>query len=70
MLSNRTFYKTRIHQLFDGLIFVKENLEVHVQHMLERSRDIYYGVNFKLNVWKNRREIRDLILQYDYNLTN
>ena len=62
------FLKTRIQRLHDGLIFVKKGIGVHVQHMLEMSRCLYTGGNFKQNVWKNRMEIWDLIKDYD--LTN
>ena len=38
MLSNNTFFETRIQWLFDGLIFVEKRLGVHVQRMLKMSR--------------------------------
>ena len=41
---------------------------MHVQCMLEMCRALYTGENFKQNVWKNQREIGDLI--YDNDLTN
>ena len=56
MLSNDTFFETRIQPLFDGLIFVKKGLGVHVQLMLKMSRGVYTGVNFKQNTWKKARE--------------
>ena len=37
---------------FYGLIFVEKGLGVHVQCMLEMSRVLYIGGNFKQNVWK------------------
>ena len=56
MLSNNTFLKTRIQRLFDGLIFVKKGLGVHVQRMLEISRGLYTGGNFKQKTWKKAEE--------------
>ena len=41
---------------------------MHVQRMLEMGMILYTGGNFKLNVWKNLREIENLI--YDHDLTN
>ena len=38
MLSNKTFLKTGIQLLLDGLIFVEKRLGVHVQRMLNMSR--------------------------------
>ena len=35
MLSNNTFWETRIQQLLDGLIFVEKGLGMHVQRMLK-----------------------------------
>ena len=68
MLSNNTFFETRIQQLLDGLIFVEKGLGVHVQCMLKMSR-IYTLAEIlsKLFVQK-RRKIGDLI--YDQGLTN
>ena len=37
MLSNDKCLETRIQRLFDGLIFVKRGLGVHLQRMLEIS---------------------------------
>ena len=56
MLSNSTFLETRIQRLLDGLIFVKKGLGVHVQRMLETSRGLYTGGNFKQNTWKKAKE--------------
>ena len=58
MLSNNTFSKTRIQQLLDGLIFVENDLGVHVQRMLKMSRGLYTGGNFKQNTWKKAKENR------------
>ena len=52
MLSNNRFLETRIQRLLDGLIFVGKGLGVHVQGMLETSRGLYTGGNFKQNTWK------------------
>ena len=68
MLSNDKCWETRIQRLFDGLIFVKRGLGMHVQRILENSRGLYTGGNFKQTVWKNRRDIGDLI--YDHDLIN
>ena len=38
MLSNSTFFETRIQRLLDGLIFVEKGLGVHAQRMLKTSR--------------------------------
>ena len=38
MLSNNTFWETRIQRLLDGLIFVEKSLCVHLQRMLKMSR--------------------------------
>ena len=56
MLSNYTCLETRIQRLPDGLIFVKNGLGVHVQHMLKMSRGLYTGGNFKQKTWKKTRE--------------
>ena len=52
MLSNDTFLETRIQRLFDSLSFVDEELGVHEQRMLEISRVLYTGGNFKQHVWE------------------
>ena len=49
MLSNSTFWETRIQPLLDGLIFVKKGLGVHVRRMLKMSSGLYTGGNFKQN---------------------
>ena len=56
MLSNDTFWETRIQRLLDGLIFVEKVLGVHVQRMLKMSRGLYTGGNFKENTWKKAKE--------------
>ena len=56
MLSNNTFLETRIQRLLHGLIFVKRGLGVHVQRMLNISRGLYTGVNFKQNTWEKGKE--------------
>ena len=38
MLSNDTFWGTRIQRLLDGSNFVEKGLGVHVQRMLKKSR--------------------------------
>ena len=38
MLSNKTFLKTRIQRLLDGLIFVEKGLGMSVQRMLKVSK--------------------------------
>ena len=48
--------ETRIQRLLDGLIFVKKGLGVHVQRMLEMSRGLYTGGNFKQTTWKKAKE--------------
>ena len=65
MLSNNTFLETRIQRLLDGLIFVEIGLGVHVQRMLEMSRGLYTGGNFKENTCKKRRKIGELICDHD-----
>ena len=55
MLLNYTFLETRIQRLLDGLIFVKNGLDLHKQHMLKMSRGLYTGGNFKQNTWKKAR---------------
>ena len=65
MLSNNTFFETRIQRLLDGLIFVEKGLSLHVQRMLKMSRGLYTGENFKQNTWKKRRKIGDLIRDLD-----
>ena len=56
MLSNNTFWETRIQRLLDGLIFVENGLGVLVQRMLKMSRGLYTGENFKQNTWKKAKE--------------
>ena len=56
MLSNNTFLKTRIQQLFDGLIFVEKGLGMHMQRMLEMGRFLYTGGSLKQNVWKKLKQ--------------
>ena len=58
MLSNNIFSETRIQQLLDGLIFVEKGfgVHVHVQGMLNMSRGLYTGGNFKQNTWKKAKE--------------
>ena len=68
MLSNNTFFETRIYRLFDGLIFVEKGFGMHVQRMLKLSRGLYTGGNFKQNTWKKRMKIGDFICELD--LTN
>ena len=53
MLSNNTLLETRIQRLIDGLIIVEKGLDMHMQRMLEMSRVLYNGGNFKQIVWKN-----------------
>ena len=68
MLSNNTFFKTRIQRLLDGLIFVGKGLGVHVQRMLKMSR-VYTLAEISSKIFvKKRRKIGDLI--YDHGLTN
>ena len=64
MLSNTTFFETRIQRLLDGLIFVGKGLGVHVQRMLKMSR--YYTLAEILSkiFIIERRKIGDLI--YDH----
>ena len=64
MLSNNTFLETKIQRLLDDLI--EKELGVHVQRMLEMSRCLYTGGNFKQIGWKNRSEIGDLYIIYDH----
>ena len=56
MLSNNTFFETRIQQLHIGLIFVEKGLGVHVQRMLKMSRGLCTGGNFKRNTSKKAKE--------------
>ena len=56
MLSNNTFFETRIQRLLDGLIFVEKGLGVHVQRMLKMSRGLYTGGYFKQNTRKKAKE--------------
>ena len=68
MLSNKTFLKTRIQRLLDGLIFVQKGLGVHVQRKL-----IWVGVYILAEILNKilgneRRKIKDLICDHD--LTN
>ena len=58
MLSNNTFWETRIQRLLGGLIFVEKGLGVHVQRMLKMNRNLYTGGNFKQNTWKKEKENR------------
>ena len=61
MLSNNTFWKTRIQRLFGGFIFVEKGLGVHIQRMLKMSRGSYTGGNFKQNTWgKNEGKLGTL----------
>ena len=52
MLSNNTLLETRIQRLIDGLIIVEKELDMHMQRMLEMSRVLYNGGNFKQIVRK------------------
>ena len=56
MLSNNTFFETRIQRLFDGFFLVEKGLGVHVQRMFKMSRGLYTGGNFKQNTWKKAHE--------------
>ena len=68
MLSNNTFFETRIQWLLDGLFFVEEGLGVNVQRMLKMSR-FYTVAEILSNIFvKKRRKIGDLI--YNRGLTN
>ena len=49
-LSNNTFLETIIQPLHDGWFTSEKVLGRHVQRMLETSRCLYTGVNFKQNV--------------------
>ena len=42
--------ENRIQPLHDGLFTLEKALHMHVQRMLEMSRCLYTGVNFKQNV--------------------
>ena len=50
MLQCYTFLKTRIQRLHGGVFIVEKVLGVLVQRMLEMSRCLYTGGNFKQNV--------------------
>ena len=68
MLSNNTFWETRIQRLLGGLIFVEKGLGVHAQRMLKMSR-VYTLAEILSKIFvKKRREIGDLI--YDHGLIN
>ena len=56
MLLCSTFLETRIQPLHDGVFIVEKVLGVLVQRMLEMSRCLYYGGNFKQNVEKKSIE--------------
>ena len=56
MLSNNTFSENRIQRLLDGLIFVEKGLGAHMQRMLEMSRGLYTGGNFKQNTCTKAKE--------------
>ena len=61
MLSNNTFFETRNQRLLDGLIFVENGLDVHVQRMLKVSR-VYTLAEILSKIFvKKRRKIEDLI---------
>ena len=71
MLSNNTFYKTRIQRLLDGLIFVEKGPGVHMQRMLKMSRVCTLAeiIFCKQNICKKKRsKIGDFI--YEHGLTN
>ena len=55
MLSNNTFWETRIQRLFDGLYFVKKGLGVHVQCMLKMSR-VYTLAEILSNIFVKKKE--------------
>ena len=68
MLSNNTFFETRIQRLRDGLVFVEKGLGVDVQRMLKMSRVYILAEILTKILGKKRRKIRDLICDHD--LTN
>ena len=53
--------ETRNQGLFDGLIFVKKGLGVHVQCMLEMSGVLYTGRKSKMFGKKSKGNLRSLI---------
>ena len=67
MVSNNTFWETRIQWLLDGIIFVEKGLGVHVQRMLKMRR-VYTLAEIlgKIFIKKKRRKIGDRI--YDHGL--
>ena len=68
MLSNNTFFETRIQWLLDGLIFVEKGLGVHVQRMLKMSRVYTLAEILSRICFKKRRKTGDLI--YERGLAN
>ena len=68
MLSNNTFLETRIQRLLDGLFFAQKGLGVHVQRMLEMSRDFILAEILSKIHGKRLRKFGDLICDHD--LTN
>ena len=56
MLSNNTFLETRIQRRLDSFIFVEKGPGVHVQRMLNMSRGLYTGRNFKQTIWEKNEE--------------
>ena len=59
---------TRIHRLFDGLIFVEKGFGVHVQRMYELSMVYTLTEIISKMFGKDLRKIGDLI--YNHDLTN
>ena len=65
MLLSKTFLKTRIQRLLDGLIFVQKVLGVQVLRMLITRKGLYTGEKFKQIIRKKGREIGHLIFDHD-----
>ena len=58
MLSNSTFVETIIQRLLDGIFLSKKELGVGVQCMLEMSRGLYTGGNFKQYIFFGGDEVK------------
>ena len=50
--NDKLYKNAKMQPLHDGLFTFEKVLRMHVQRMLEMSRCLYTGVNFKQNVLK------------------